>query len=250
MFTEKKSTMEQDEKKRVELCALEFDWIFEGEGAVNFIKRLANTDNDEIFAIPTIKIIIMFLWQKYFYKIRNKIFIPFIVYFIFFTVYVTHIYEKRIQYPDQDVPYSLDVWFLAVVLACVAFFLLLEMRQIYLQKLSYFNSFWNDLDITSFALNIAFVVCDLTEVDMAKTRPLGAAAIFLMWCKLFYFLRLFQVTAPLVRMIMQIITDMSIFSFVFTLAVLGFGNTFYILALNGINYNDCTEEALANATQD
>ena len=78
-----------------------------------------------------------------------------------------------------------------MVLFGIAFFLSLECRQIYNQKLSYFNSFWNDLDITSFALNIAFVVCDLTNVDVAKTRPLGATAIFLMWIKLFYFLRLF-----------------------------------------------------------
>lgn len=49
---------------------------------------------------------------------------------------------------------------------------------------------------------------------------------------------------------MQIVTDMSIFSFVFTMAVLGFGNTFYILALNGIDYSQCTEELKASMTDD
>ena len=43
---------------------------------------------------------------------------------------------------------------------------------------------------------------------------------------------------------------MSIFSFVFTLAIIGFGNTFYILALNGIDYASCTPEALDGATAD
>jgi hypothetical protein len=32
---------------------------------------------------------------------------------------------------------------------------------------------------------------------------------------------------------------MSTFALVFTVAVIGFGNTFYILALNGIDYTKC-----------
>lgn len=191
MFKTSAVSKQEDDTKRVELSILEFDWIFEGESAVSFMKHLANTDNDDLFAIPSLRIIIMFLWQRYFYKIRNKIFLPFIAYFTFFIVYVTHIFEKKVQYPDSHSAYSLDIWFLSMVLLGIAFFFGLEMRQIYLQKLSYFNSFWNDLDMASFALNIAFIVCDLTDVDVAKIRPLGSAAIFLMWCKLFYFLRLF-----------------------------------------------------------
>lgn len=84
---------EEDETKRVELTALEFDWIFAGKSATNFIKRLANTDNDDLFAIPSIKILILFLWKKFFYKILFKIFIPFMIYFCFLLIYITHIYE-------------------------------------------------------------------------------------------------------------------------------------------------------------
>ena len=55
------------EYKRVESYALEFDWIFRGENAKNFIEYLATTSNDTIFAIDTIKIAINFLWGKFFY---------------------------------------------------------------------------------------------------------------------------------------------------------------------------------------
>src|SRR5438105_7066261 len=71
-----------------------------------------------------------------------------------------------------------------------------------------------------------------------------------MWVKLFYFLRLFKITAPIVRMIVQILKYMLIFSFVYFLALIGFGNTFYILARNGIDYNKCTTEFLETATAD
>ena len=73
-------------------------------------------------------------------------------------------------------------------------------------------------------------------------RPIAAVAIFIMWMKFFYFLRLFKTTAPIVRMIMQIISDMTTFSFVLTIAVVGFANTFYILSLNGVDYKACQPE--------
>ena len=55
--------------KRVEVSALEFDWIFYGDDSNEFIDRLAETDNDNLFTINSVKIIILFLWNKYFYRI-------------------------------------------------------------------------------------------------------------------------------------------------------------------------------------
>ena len=63
LYEDKKGANEQeDETKRVEISVVEFDWVFHGEEAKNFIKKLANTDNDNLFAIYTVKIIILFLW--------------------------------------------------------------------------------------------------------------------------------------------------------------------------------------------
>ena len=63
-------------------------------------------------------------------------------------------------------------------------------------------------------------------------RGFCALAVFIMWLKLFYFLRLFDSTAPLVRMIIQIIQDMTIFSFVLFLAIGALTNAFIILDYN------------------
>ena len=92
------------------------------------------------------------------------------------------------------------------------------------------------MDVCSLFINTAFVIGDLMSLELQTMRPIAAVAIFIMWMKFFYFLRLFETTAPVVRMIMQIISDMTTFSFVLTIAVLGFANTFYILALNGVDY--------------
>lgn len=110
--------------------------------------------------------------------------------------------------------------------------------------------FWNILNLVSFAVNIAFIICDQCWVDIYYIRPLGSLAVWIMWLKLFYFLRLFRVTAPIVRKITQIFLDMSIFSFVFLLALLGFANTFYLLARDGYDTRLCTETYLDTATPD
>ena len=93
------------------------------------------------------------------------------------------------------------------------------------------------MDICTYALSIAVCICDLAKVSPNSIRALGAVAILMVYVKLFYFLRLFERTAGLVRMIMQIVSDMFTFSVIFTIAVIAFGNSFYILAINGIDYS-------------
>jgi len=85
------------QKKRIEVTAVEFDWIFHGKDSHNFIKRLAETENDNLFLIPAVRVIILFLWQKYFYRIVYYLFFPFLLYLISFCFYATLSYEKKAE---------------------------------------------------------------------------------------------------------------------------------------------------------
>ena len=68
-------------------------------------------------------------------------------------------------------------------------------------KATYFLSFWNYIDLISISLNISFIALDLSDTESTKVRPLSSVAVFFMWLKLFYFMRLFQPTATFIRMI-------------------------------------------------
>jgi len=90
---------EEEEKhsnqlQRIEIEAIEYDWIFAGKDSQNFLKRLAATDNDNLFTINTIRVIILFFWTHYFRRIRNILLIPYIIYMTVFCLYVTYIYEN------------------------------------------------------------------------------------------------------------------------------------------------------------
>lgn len=193
---------EDDGTKRVELTALEFDWIFAGESAVNFINRLVYTRDDDLFAVQSIRVLILFLWKRFYTQIAYKIFLPFIIYFVFIVTYISKIYEDKLSYPDNPIQQNIDIFFISMVLLGATFFFYLELLALLKQRLEYFVSFWNLMNLSSLGLNIAFCAFDLCNVDPYSCRALGSVAVWVMWCKVFYFLRFFGATSQIVRIVM------------------------------------------------
>ena len=134
--------------------------------------------------------------------------------------------------------------FASIILLLIYIFVGLEYQSFLLYKSQYFYSFWRILEICSIILNIGFIVSHLAGANEIKMRPFGAITVIVMWCKLIKYLKLFRQTAPLVRMIMQIVSDMKTFSIVFALAVISFGNCFFILTRIDRDYEKCNAEYL------
>ena len=120
----------ESDVKRIEITAIEFDWVFHGDSAVQFTRMLAYTDNDNLFALETVRVIVTFLWQKFFNKILKIFFFPFLIYMVQFCVYVTYIYTKHTEDPDNDALRKLDYFFAATTLAGVSYFVALEWTQV------------------------------------------------------------------------------------------------------------------------
>jgi len=153
--------------KRVEFHAVEYDWIFKGEMAVKFIHHLASTRNDKLFSNPIIKIIILFLWDKFYPVIRNRVFIPFIFYFFCFVIMATLIQVQRDRVADilngiiiydfgDDDSYtqenldqlnSLFIYNITLAFLGWSYFLYIEIRQLMFFRLQYFKQIWNILDV-------------------------------------------------------------------------------------------------------
>ena len=75
-----------------------------------------------------------------------------------------------------------------------------------------------------------------------EQKAIGAAAVFVLWLKLFYFLRLFKPTSAFISMIIEMFIDIKIFFLIFFIGVLAFANTYYVLdmgnteQISGDNY--------------
>ena len=79
------------------------------------------------------------------------------------------------------------------------------------------------------------MVCDLAAVRSEDVATIAAVAVVFMWLKTFYFLRIFNATASLVRMIIEIAHDMKYFFVVLMMAVTAFANAFFVLTVNQPN---------------
>ena len=113
-----------------------------------------------------------------------------------------------------------------------AYVLILESIQIFKNRINYFLSFWNIVDLINLGLIIATVICDWTNIDEQDWVTLSSIAVCFSWLKLFYFGRMFLPTAGFIRMIVEVIKDARWFLLVFMMSVLGFANCFHVLARN------------------
>jgi hypothetical protein len=128
--------------------------------------------------------------------------------------------------------WRVNISFIVISLFFIGYFLAIDIIQLVTCGLDRLKVFWVWLNFFSYGLNIAFIVCDLIEVNAITIRPIGSIAVFLMYFKVFFFLRLFSSTSSMIRLIVEIIKDMGSFTMVLMLAILAWGHTFYILSIN------------------
>ena len=60
-------------------------------------------------------------------------------------------------------------------------------------------------------------------------RPTATVCFIVLWIKMFYFLRVFESTSQLIRMIIEIINDIGNFMIVLLIGVIGFAGGLFIL---------------------
>jgi len=58
---------------------------------------------------------------------------------------------------------------------------------------------------------------------------LGGMASFVIWLKIFYFLRIFRPTSSFIRMIVEMFKDIRVFLLIFFIGIFAFANFYYIL---------------------
>ena len=115
------------------------------------------------------------------------------------------------------------------------YFFINEVRQLIGSGLEYFTSIWNYIDlIPPMGMYIIGVMMVLKEFDMqfshSTERSILSIITFFMWMKFLYFLRIFQNTGYLIRMITEVVVDMRHFFLVLSITIAAFANTFLTLA--------------------
>jgi hypothetical protein len=107
-----------------------------------------------------------------------------------------------------------------------------EAKQIQYHKHNYTESIWNLFDISTVVLTPAIVILDIIDVNDIYVRPLIAICLLFFYMRLFYFLRIFDKTSYLVRIILEITYDIKYFLCVLAIGIVGFGASFFVISNN------------------
>ena len=98
--------------------------------------------------------------------------------------------------------------------------------------MQHFRSFWSWTYVATIIVTTMVCIMDFVDTDISTKRPYCAIAIILNWLRFFYLLRLFKATQSLIRIMIEVFTDMAYFIIILFVTFLAFSNSFYILGLN------------------
>ena len=89
---------------------------------------------------------------------------------------------------------------------------------------------WNFLDLSSstLILTVGVIIFGDFKAGLAVLIMIGLTC-FLLWLKLFYYLRLFKPTSSFIRMIIEMFKDIRIFILIFFIGIFAFANFYYVL---------------------
>jgi len=91
---------------------------------------------------------------------------------------------------------------------------------------------WNFLDLASSLLVITFGIIVFGYFKAGKAAlVIAGLTCFLLWLKLFYYMRLFKPTSSFIRMIIEMFKDIRIFILIFIIAIFAFANFYYVIEL-------------------
>lgn len=109
---------------------------------------------------------------------------------------------------------------------------------------------WNFLDIVTSVTTIYFSVEIIFELELDYASFIvGGTAVFTLWLKLLYFMRLFRPTAAFIRMIVEMLLDIRIFLLIFFIAIFAFANAYYVFDLYTELYNIRNLDSYEKATE-
>ena len=198
---------------------------------VNFMGLLNETEELEIYETQTIQELIQFKWDKYARK--HHIFGCMMHLFYIFTLvlYINIVYIHNSGSPKDQQTYSILLAFGILYPA------MYDWTQMFRGGLeNYFSDFWNYTDLLYIWSSIGNVICQNVNGPFhLLSKILMIIIIILALIKTFFFLRIFNALSPIVTMLTNVIYDLRIFLFFYTILIILFSLLLGILGIGNKN---------------
>ena len=176
--------------KSVEFWALRLNFAFEYGGAKEFCEFLVSCGDDEYLRLPIVERLMNEIWERTRPAIMKYLVLPYAIYFTLFIGYISFFIT------DLSQPSTLGFIVLPLCMIFSVLQIALEVTQMAKLGIDYIadvGAIWNVLDLWSSGMVIFFSIDHLSgSPEVLRMKVVGALAVFSLWLKVFYFLRLFE----------------------------------------------------------
>lgn len=207
---------------------IQLDLLHQEGGVSKFCNAMNKLKEDKFLGLKVSGVLVNVIWDLLYPHIIRYIFGTYFIYFLCFVIYISFFFDPLVPGP-QFASYILLPY--CILFSCIQLFL--EVKQFLKERFSYFTEvtfIWNFFDIFSSIFVLMFSYFEFTgRVKDETTFIISSLAVFLLWLKLFYFMRLFKPTASFIRMIVDMFVDIQVFLLIFFTGILAFSNAYFIL---------------------
>ena len=137
--------------------------------------------------------------------------------------------------PDERWSATPEFFMRWVILIGTVYFAFIEITTMLRDGFVYFKSMYNLIDFGTFVLNFYLTYAtsayplEESKESRSTIRSLATLAVFLLWLKTFYWMRLFESLSFYVRLISETLYDIRFFLILFVFILMTFGNTLMII---------------------
>ena len=196
----------------------------------------------EIFNIKAVRKMIDFKWPLAKSYTIWRLFVPFIFFLAFYLAYMNVVYYKRNVNASWALTNQIFIGFLCFF--CL-YFINNERRQLMAEGFDYLLSIWNYLDLIPPILLFVFIPLEyIGTFDNGQNATLEACLqatmSLVLWLKFLYFLRIFEATGYLIKIIIEVFIDMRFFLMILLLTFVAFGDA--LRSISSVNPPDSIDD--------
>lgn len=249
-FAEEGISTNELTQQQVEVKVLNLDWLLkDAKNFLDFSFLLKRSQNKRIFQTEFLQQLVQEFWDESFYKILYRIFMPWLLYMIcalyFFATQLGVLSHDEEEHEVVDTVYAYSIGCLTIIL--LIYQVVIEGYQLAGSTFKeYIFTFPNAFDIFQLLSTFTIVAMNLHSSHNVNTdmiRVVAAVSVFLLWMKMFDWLRLFEPTSFYIKLVTATFSDMSSFMLLFLTGLAMFGSSMYMLQLSSQSSKDTIIES-------
>ena len=215
---------------------LNLEWFYRDRKNFAAFSDMLQELPDEVYATEFIECLLDIFWADYQLQIIKWQFVP---YLTFISIAISYMYsmlaDKQQHAVDSEAGFDLTVMILG---GLTSLFIVNQLRLECYQliglenKMEYFSSFWNMIDLTGLLLTLTIVFLSFFLNDIGLLSVLTSFASFFLLIKVFDWLRLFEQTAFYILLVGETLRDVKAFLILLVTTLMVFGVPMIMLNMN------------------